>query len=63
MLDIDVHGVYNGGMKTELDKLIAETQAWNRTYAEIMAALRGNRVAISNNWKEVERLRKREQEE
>jgi hypothetical protein len=40
-----------------------KTEAYRRTLAEILAALRGDPVAISENWKEVERIRHREMEE
>jgi len=50
-------------MTPELAKLLVEAERWNRAYAEIMAALRGDPVAIAENRKEVERIRQREREE
>ena len=47
---------------TELAKLLTETEAWNRAYLEIMAALRGDKAAIARNHAEVERMRQRERD-
>jgi hypothetical protein len=44
-------------------EIYRRTEAYRRTLAEILAALRGDPVAIAENYKEVERLRQREREE
>ena len=40
-----------------------ECRRWMQARDEILAALKGDPVAISNNFKEVERMRVREREE
>ena len=40
-----------------------EYQRWRRAHDEIIAALRGDPVAVAQNHKEVERMRQRECEE
>jgi predicted deacetylase len=46
---------------TELDKIIAEQTAWNRTYFELLLALTGDRRAIAENRKKVDLMRQREE--
>ena len=50
---------------TAADYLAAaiECRRWMKTRDEILAALKGDPVAIANNFKEVERMRVREREE
>ena len=40
----------------------AALKKWEAALNEILAALAGDPIAISNNWKEVERIRQRERE-
>ena len=40
-----------------------ECRRWKATRDEILTALKGDTIAISNNFKQVERMRQREREE
>ena len=47
---------------THEQAFVAEYERWRRARDEIMRALTGDPVAVSENWKELERMRQREQE-